>query len=177
MNDADELLVRPTDSLQGVMRPKGDVVSVFQRICVAENYSFERVSDEVMEMSVQGTWCDHSISVRWDADEEIVQIFVVFDGRIPGGRTGDVCRLIALINERLKVGHFDFWDKSGSLVYRSTMSLRGGAKLTSQQAMDMIAHAMDASERGYPACQYVVWAGKSPEDALTSALVDLASYS
>jgi len=39
----------------------------------------------------------------------------------------------------------------------------------------MIALALDAAERGYPACQYVIWAGKSPEDALTSALVDLAA--
>lgn len=177
MNEADELLIRPANCLNAALRKSGSVISVFERLCVAENYDFEKMSDEAMEMSIRGVWCDHSISVRWDADDEVLQIFVVFDGRIPGGRTGEVCRLIALVNERLKVGHFDFWDKSGSLVYRSTMSLKGGAKLTSQQAMDMIAHALDAAERGYPACQYVVWAGKSPEDALTSALVDLASYS
>jgi hypothetical protein len=37
--------------------------------------------------------------------------------------------------------------------------------------------ALDAAERGYPACQYVIWAGESPEDALTRALVDLAEQS
>ena len=68
-----------------------------------------------------------------------------------------------------------YWDKNKSLVYRDSISLRGGANLKTEQAMDMIALALDAAERGYPACQYVIWAGKSPEYALTSALVDLES--
>jgi hypothetical protein len=82
---------------------------------------------------------------------------------------------MSLINERLAAGHFDYWDKNEALVYRNSVSLRGGATLRTEQAMDMIALALDAAERGYPACQYVIWAGKSPEDALTSALVDLAA--
>ena len=83
---------------------------------------------------------------------------------------------MSLINERLVSGHFDYWPSSGGLIYRNSQSLRGGARLKIEQAQDLIAMALDAAERGYPACQYVVWAGKSPEDALTSALVDIAAY-
>ena len=59
-----------------------------------------------------------------------------------------------------RVGIFDFWDKDSALVYRNTLSLAGGANLRTEQAMALLASALDAAERGYPACQYVVWAGK-----------------
>jgi len=91
--------------------------------------------------------------------------------------TDEICRLMSLVNERLAAGHFDFWNKNMALVYRNALSLRGGASLRTEQALDLVALALDAAERGYPASQYVIWAGKSPEDALTAALVDLAAGS
>jgi hypothetical protein len=54
--------------------------------------------------------------------------------------------------------------------------LRGGAKIGIDQALDLMSQALDAAERGYPAAQYVIWAGKTPEDALAEALVDIASH-
>lgn len=154
---------------------RANPLDVFERISVAEHYDYERVSDTEIHLTVPGHWVDHDVSVTWNAAKESVQVFLVFEGRIPGGRSDDICRLMSLINERLAAGHFDFWNKNGALVYRNAQSLRGGAKLRTEQALDMVALALDAAERGYPACQYVIWAGKSPEDALTAALVDLAS--
>jgi len=150
-------------------------LDVFERLSIAENYDFERVSPSELHMSVPGLWCDHDISLTWDVTRENIQLFLTFDGRIPGGRSDDICRLMSLLNERLSSGHFDYWDKTGALVYRNAMSLCGGADLKTEQAMTLLAHALDGAERGYPACQYVVWAGKSPEDALTSTLIDLAA--
>ena len=123
-----------------------------------------------------GLWCHHDISVRWDAGEELLSVYLTFGDRYPGGRSNDMCRLISLINERLVAGHFDFWDKTGGLLYRHALSLRGGARLRTEQAQDMIALALDAAEHAYPACQYVVWAGKSPEDALNNALTDITTH-
>ena len=155
---------------------RANPIDVFERLAVAEGYDFERVDLGEIHLSVNGAWCEHDISLTWNAGTEQVQIFLVFEGRTPGGRSDDICRLMSLINERLAAGHFDYWEKNQALVYRNSLSLRGGASLRTEQAMDLIALALDAAERGYPACQYVIWAGKSPEDALTSALVDLAAH-
>jgi hypothetical protein len=176
MNLADEKCIRPAKGLKSVVKTKDNPLDVFMRLSVAEHYDQERVSLTELHMSIPGHWCHHDVSLTWDAEKEQIQLYLVFDGRTPGGRTDDMCRLMSLINERLSVGHFDYWEKNGTLVYRNAISLRGGARLKVEQAQDMIALALDAAERGYPACQYVVWAGKSPEDALTSALVDLAAH-
>ena len=48
--------------------------------------------------------------------------------------------------------------------------------MTLDQAIDVMSQSLDAAERGFPAAQYVIWAGKSPEDALAEALVDIAAH-
>jgi len=176
MNIADEQHIRPSKGLVDILASRNNPLDVFERICTAEHYDFERVKPEELHVSLPGLWCMHDVSLSWESETEQIRLFLLFSGRAPGGRSDDMCRLISLINERLSVGHFDFWEKNGTLVYRNAISLRGGARLTIEQAMDMFALALDAAERGYPACQYVVWAGKSPEDALNSALFDLATH-
>ncbi len=176
MNLADEQIMRPVRGLKSILATRENPLSVFERLFIAEHYEFERVTPAELHVSLPGLWCNHEVSLTWDEDAEQVQLLLVFDGRTPGGRSDDMCRLLSLINERLLSGHFDFWSKTGALVYRNAHSLRGGARLKTEQAQDLMALALDAAERGYPACQYVVWAGKSPEDALTSALVDLAAH-
>lgn len=175
MKIADEYCIRPGASLAGVLNARANPIDVFERLCIAEHYEYERLKPDELHVSLPGLWCHHDLILSWDSAAEAIALFLAFDGRTPGGRSDDICRLISLINERLIHGHFDYWDKNSALVYRHSHSLRGGAKLLTEQAQDLIAQALDAAERGYPACQYVIWAGKSPEDALTSALVDLAA--
>jgi len=123
-----------------------------------------------------GFWCAHDVSIVWNRAREQIDLVLPFDNRAPGGRSDDMCRLVSLLNERLRCGHFDFWGGEDSLVYRNSLSLAGGARLKIEQAMAMLAGALDAAERGYPACQYVLWAGKTPEEALDTALLDIAVH-
>lgn len=175
MSLADEYCLRPGANLSSTLASRTSPLAVFERLCLAEHFESERVSDKELHISLPGLWCLHDLIITWDGEAQSISLFLAFDGRSPGGRSDDICRLISLINERLIHGHFDFWDKNSALVYRHSHSLKGGARLLTEQAQDLIAQALDAAERGYPACQYVIWAGKSPEDALTSALVDLAA--
>jgi len=175
MSYADQRHIRPSPTLAGAIGVRQNPLDVFTRICVGEGYDHERLDINELQISLPGLWCEHNVSLTWISGTEQIQVFLVFDGRMPGGRSDDICRLMSLLNERLNSGHFDYWDKNRCLVYRDSTSLRGGAKLGIEQGLDMLAHALDAAERGYPACQYVIWAGKSPEEALTSALVDLAA--
>ena len=175
MSYADQRHIRPSPTLSGASGLRQNPLEVFERICLAENYDCERTDINELHITLPGLWCEHDVSLSWNPGKEQVQVFLIFDGKLPGGRTDDICRLMSLLNERLVSGHFDYWDKNRCLVYRNSLSLLGGAKLRTEQGLDILSLALDAAERGYPACQYVTWAGKSPEDALTSALVDLAA--
>ena len=70
-------------------------------------------------------------------------------------------RLIAAINEQLWVGHFDIWTHTGMIMYRQALVLPGGLTASTAQCEAMLAGAIHACERYYPAFQFVVWAGKT----------------
>lgn len=174
---ADNRCIRPMPSLKASSVVRDNPIETFVRIATAESYAYERIGDQEVHISLTGLWCDHDLSLSWNAAEEQLSLFILFDGKVPGGRSDSICRLLSLLNERLTAGHFDFWQRNSALVYRHAVSLRGGAKISVDQALDVMSQALDAAERGYPAAQYVIWAGKSPEDALAEALVDIASHS
>ncbi len=175
MNYSEEICARPSPRLNMAAAIRANPLDTFIRLAVAEHYEHERVGEHELHIALSGLWCDHDVSLVWKKDDERVDLYVLFDSRMPGGRSDDICRLLSLLNERLAGGHFDYWDKDNALIYRNSLNLSGGANLGIEQAMTMLASALDAAERGYPACQYVVWAGKSPEEALDIALMELAA--
>ena len=166
-----ERCVRPNPVLRSLLRH--NPVDVIARLATAEHYGAERVGADEIHVEVPGFWCDYALVFRWDRDAERLSLAIVFDGRLVGGRGDDIFRLLGLLNERLVAGHFDFWAKSRSLVYRQAVSLAGGAELRIEQAMALVAGALDAAERGHPAFQYVIWAGHTPEAALERVAEEL----
>ena len=79
---------------------------------------------------------------------------------------------MALINEKMWLGHFDLWSEEGLPMFRHAIPLRGTDGLKPEQLNDLVEVAISESERFYPAFQYVVWAGKTPADALTASILE-----
>jgi hypothetical protein len=92
--------------------------------------------------------------------------------KIPTPRRGEVQRLIAAINEQLWIGHFDIWTHTGMIMHRQALVLPGGITASTAQCESMLAGAIHACERYYPALQFVVWAGKSTQEAMSAAMFD-----
>jgi len=162
--------------LQSIDTVVQNPLDVFARIALAEAYEAERISDHDLHLSLPGLWSDHHVSLSWKEGEALLQMYLVFDFNVPKQRAVDMCGLISLLNARLAIGHFDFWAPDSALVYRQSMFLSGEARLTTAQAMAMVSAALDAAEKGYPAAQYLLWAGKSAADAIDQALLDRAAF-
>ena len=86
-------------------------------------------------------------------------------------RLTEVYRLIALINEQLWLGHFDLWKDDGMLLYRHGLLL-AGAPTHVGQCEALLRGALESCERYYQSFQFVLWAGKSPEDALAATMLE-----
>ena len=78
----------------------------------------------------------------------------------------------AMINEELWVGHFDVWANDGLVMFRHALVLAGGATPSGPQCEFLLATAVDACERYFQAFQYLLWAGKSPREAIDTALFE-----
>jgi hypothetical protein len=81
---------------------------------------------------------------------------------------------VSRINEQLWVGHFDLWTDDNSVMFRHSLILSGGADPTGQQCEALLNIAVEACNRHYQAFQFVLWAGKSPAEALAASMFETA---
>ncbi len=149
-------------------------VDVIEHVAALEDWIFERSGADEITVSIKGRWCDYHVSFSWMEDVEALHLACAFDLKVTEPRRAEVMRLLALVNEQMWLGHFDLWSGEGVVMYRHAMLLAGGADPSARQVEAMLKGAIDACDRHYQAFQFVVWAGKSAQEALESALFETA---
>jgi hypothetical protein len=132
----------------------------------------DRSADDEINMIVAGSWTDLHLSLNWNSQLEGLHLACSFDMKVPQGRRDEIIRLVAQINEQLFFGHFDVWRNEGSLMFRNSLLLTGQADLGEAQCEALVHTALDACERYFPAFQFVIWAGKSADEAIQSSLLE-----
>jgi hypothetical protein len=146
-------------------------VDMVEHIATIHDWTFERSAPDELTLSVTGAWCDYHLSLTWRDDLEALHLACAFDCKVTKVRLNEVYRLIALINEQLWLGHFDLWKEDGMLLYRHGLILAGAGTHVGQ-CEALLRAALEACERYYQSFQFVVWAGKSPEDALLATMLE-----
>ena len=145
-------------------------VDVVERLAAVNEWSFARASDDEVTLVVAGRWTDYQVSFTWMPEIEALHLACAFDLRVPDRRRTEVTELAALVNEQLWVGHFDVWFKDGIIMFRHALLLTAGITATANQCEAVLAIALDACERHFQAFQFVVWAGKTPRQALDAMM-------
>lgn len=146
-------------------------VDMVEHIASAHDWTFERSAPDELTLSVSGAWCDYHISLTWRDDLEALHLACAFDFKVTKLRLAEIYRLMALINEQLWLGHFDLWKDDGMLLYRHGLLL-AGAETHAGQCEALLRAALEACERYYQSFQFVLWAGKSPEEALAAIMLE-----
>ena len=143
-----------------------------ERLAESRRWPLDRTSEDEVVMSVAGGWCNLTLSLSWRDDLETLQAACALDLKVPEARQTEVMRLICFINGQLLHGHFDFWAKEGTILFRDNLILSGGAEANDAQCDSMIRSGLDNCQRYFPAIQFVIWAGYSAEKALGNALLE-----
>ncbi|MYZ48853.1 YbjN domain-containing protein [Propylenella binzhouense] len=147
-------------------------VDLVEQIASSHDWAFDRSGEDEITISVSGSWCDYNISLSWMGELEALHLACAFDFKVTERRKNEVMRLLALVNEQLWIGHFDLWQAEGVVMYRNGLLLTEGMEAGSGQLEAMLNAAVEACERYYQAFQFVIWAGKSPEEALGAVLFE-----
>jgi hypothetical protein len=142
-----------------------------EHIASTHDWSFERSTQDELTLSVAGAWCDYHISLTWRDDLEALHLACAFDFKVTRARLAEVYRLLALVNEQLWLGHFDLWKEDGMLLYRHGLLL-AGAVTHAGQCEALLRASLEACERYYQSFQFVLWAGKSAEEALAATMLE-----
>lgn len=147
-------------------------VDTIERIAAVNEWSFERDEDDEISISVKGSWSDYHVAFTWLDDMEALHMACAFDLKIPDRRKPELLKYVAAINEQLWVGHFDLWSKEDVVMFRHALVLSGGLEPNPRQCEQMLHIATEACERHYQGFQFVVWAGKTAEEALAAVMFE-----
>ena len=140
----------------------------------AHGWSYERAADEEIVASFQGSWTQYELRAVWREEDRVLQFLAIPDIRVPADKRLAVYETMGLINEQLWIGHFELWATSGMLLFRHAALLEGTdeAALSIEQAETLVEAAIDECERFYPVFQFVLWADKTPQEAIAAALIE-----
>jgi hypothetical protein len=157
---------------ESVSRPHP--LDMLERTVEENGWAFERSAQDELNLSVAGRWSDHHFSFTWREDLQSLHLSSAFDMRVKSEtRLADVAALLMHVNARLWIGHFDLWPEDGTIVFRHAM-IFPDAHASASQCEALLNLALEACEHYYPAFQFVLWGGKSAEEAVAAAILECA---
>jgi len=152
--------------------PGPNPIDLVEEVVLANEWRHDRTSDEEMLVEITGRWCDYRLLFVWQREMSALHFSCGFEMKVPRVRRAAVFELLATVNERLWLGHFDLAPDDSTPAFRHGLLLRGAGGTSVEQIEDLVDIALAECERFYPAFQFVVWGGKSAEEAIASAMID-----
>jgi hypothetical protein len=152
----------------------GAPIDVLESWFAAHGWTHERIGDEEIVAGTQGSWGQYELRGVWRDDDAVLQFLALPGVQVTDAQQAAVYETIGLINEQLWIGHFELWASNGTILFRHAVLLDDDddCGLTLEQAETLIEVAVDELDRFYPVFQFVLWGGKSPRDAIASAMVE-----
>jgi hypothetical protein len=154
--------------------PEVDPLEALEAVADELALSVERVDADELHVAMPGLWRDAGFWFTWRPELSTLQMGAPLDLKAPAGRINDVARLVAMVNERLWIGHFDLWSDDSSIVFRNAAVLPSDGRLDAGQAEILIKGAREAIDRFLPAFNFLIWGGKSPQEALDASMFETA---
>ncbi|ACT58012.1 type III secretion system chaperone family protein [Hirschia baltica] len=149
-----------------------DTMEIIEQCLTSAEWGAERSDEKSVNCAAPTRWgeCGGLFVLR--DEPRAVHFSLSVDMRAPNTRRFAVLELLSMVNERLWIGHFEYWSDEGIIMYRHTLPLLY-REAPEKGEVEAVMHASaEAIERFLPAFNFVIWAGKSPKQALEAALFD-----
>ena len=150
-------------------------IDMLEHVFDANGWAFERQGNEEITTSIKAGWATYELRALWRDEERVLQIIARADLSAADGQRAAIYETLGLINEQLWLGHFELWSADGSILFRHATPLSGDdeeADLSIDQAEMLVDAAVDEFERYYPVFQLVLFADRSPAEAMAAALLE-----
>jgi len=156
--------------------PKNDIdfnpLDIAEGVIMDRDWVFDRPAESELIAEVNGGMCNYRIWFTWQEDSGGLTLSCSLDGKLQKQSVLKVHTLLALVNEKLWLGHFDIQSDTSTVVFRHSLLLRDGVKTSAEHLQELLDIAISECDRFYPAFQSVVWGGKTPAEALEIAMFE-----
>ena len=147
-------------------------IDIVETLAEHHDWEFDRVTDDQIAMAVEGQWRTYALTLAWSAQDETLRLICTFEMEPPAEKLPALYDILNRCNDMVWTGAFTYWAEQKLMVWRYGLLLAGGQIASPEQIDRLIAQAVLASERFYPAFQLVAWSDRSPADALKVAIAE-----
>lgn len=147
-------------------------LDILEMIAGQNEWPYERLGDEEITVALSGQWCDFHIRYFWVEEDDLLQAAAMLDMRVPTSKKAKILETINLVNEQLALGHFAIWTEDNTLMFRHSNMLGADQDVMAEACAKITDSILQESNKYYPVFQFVLWAGKSPDEAMRSALLE-----
>ena len=147
-------------------------IDIVENVVNSKHWVFTRSTDHELVAELESSWCKYRLYFSWSEQIKAISLTVTFDMRFPETKSMSAHELLAYINERLWIGHFDITSKNGIPAYRHTVLDSHDNEMLHNQLDDLIDIAIYECEKYYPAFQLVLYDSYLPENALKFSIMN-----
>ena len=147
-------------------------IDVVEEVIYSKKWTFSRADDYELVAEIASKWCQYRFYFTWSEQIRAISLTVTFDLKFPHAKIKDAQELLALINEKLWIGHFDITSKNGIPAYRHTELSFPEDEVLHHQLENLVDIAIYECEKFYPAFHLVLFEDNDPGKALAISTFD-----
>ena len=147
-------------------------IDVVEEVIYSKKWTFSRADEHELVAEIASKWCQYRFYFTWSEQIRAISLTVTFDLKFPHAKIKDAQELLALINEKLWIGHFDITSKNGIPAYRHTVLSFPEDEVLHHQLENLVDIAIYECEKFYPAFQLVLFEDSDPGKALAISTFD-----
>jgi hypothetical protein len=149
-------------------------LDIVEQTLLAADWASERSEENIIQCAAVTKWGEFGGMFVWRDEPASLNFSLTLDLRAPQAKQGAISELLRRMNERLWLGHFDYWNDEGVAVFRHTIPMLDRITPDQGEIAAVLAAALDAADQFLPAFNFVVWAGKSAEEAVAAVVFETA---
>ncbi len=149
-----------------------ETLDLVEQFLEANGWHYEREDADCLHCIVPSRWGELGALFAVRQEPTALHFSVTLDVKPQARKRAALNEMILMVNERLWLGHFDYWAEEGVILFRHALPLLDRDVPSGGEVRAVMASAVEAVDRFVPAFNFVIWAGKSPEEAIEAALFD-----
>ena len=147
-------------------------IGVVEDIVHSKKWTFSRADDYELVAEITSHWCLYRLYFSWSEQIKAINLTVTFDIKFPESKSKSAYELLAHINEKLWIGHFDITSKNGIPAYRHTVLKPYENEFLYNQLEDLVDIAIYECEKYYPAFHIILFEDSKPQEAFKLCEID-----
>jgi len=147
-------------------------IDIVEDVIYGKKWTFSRSDDYELVAEISSQWCQYRLYFTWSEQIKAISYTITFDLNFPKNKMQKAHELLALINEKLWIGHFDITSINGIPAYRHTVLSLPENDMLHHQLEDLVDIAIYECEKYYPAFQLVLFEDSNPSKALSLSTFD-----